>query len=121
MTNREFLTAVANGNITDEVRAAASAAITKMDERNAKRASKPSKTALENEPIKAKIATFMGEHPIALASEIAYGVGISTAKASALARQMVADGRLTVKDVKVKGKGTAKGYSLALTEDGEDA
>ena len=112
MTNREFYTMVANGTLTEEVIAKANEEIVKLDERNAKRASKPSKKSLENEPIKAKIVEFLadGSH---LASEIAQGCEISTSKASALCRQLVEVGTLTVEDVKVKGKGTQKSYSLA--------
>ena len=116
MTNREFYTAIINGTITEDVIAHASDAIVKLDERNAKRASKPSKKSVENEPIKAKIAEYLGrtdEHDFATASEIATELELSTQKVSALCRQMVADGLLTVVDVKVKGKGTQKGYSLA--------
>ena len=112
MTNREMFTAIVNGEITDEVVAKATEEIAKLNARNAKRASKPSKKSLENEPIKAKIAEFLesGSH---LASEIASACEISTSKASALCRQMVESGSLTVCDVKVKGKGTQKSYSLA--------
>ena len=112
MTNREMLTAVVNGEITDDVVAKATEELAKLDARNAKRANTPSKKSVENEPIKAKIAEYLadGAH---LAKEIADGCEISTAKASALCRQMVEDGRLKVEDVKVKGKGTQKSYSLA--------
>ena len=112
MTNREFFTAIVNSEVSDELKAFATEAIEKLDARNAKRASKPSKKSLENEPIKASIKDFLesGSH---LASEIASSLEISVNKASALCRQMVADGVLTVEDVKVKGKGTQKSYSLA--------
>lgn len=114
MTNREFYTAIVNGTITEDVIAHASEAIVKLDERNAKRASKPSKKSLENIPIRAHIAGFLEENEGShLASEIASALELSTQKVSALCRQMVADGVLTVEDVKVKGKGTQKAYSLA--------
>lgn len=112
MTYREFYNAVLTSTDNDELKAFATEAIEKLDARNAKRASKPSKKSLENEPIKAKIVEFLadGSH---LASEIASGCEISTSKASALCRQLVESGSLTVCDVKVKGKGTQKSYSLA--------
>jgi len=112
MTNREFYTAVIASVDNDELKAFATDAIAKLDARNAKRASKPSKKSLENEPIKASIREFLesGSH---LASEIASGLNLSVSKVSALCRQMVGDGLLTVEDVKVKGKGTQKSYSLA--------
>lgn len=112
MTNREFYTAIVNGTLTEDVIAKAHEEIEKLDARNAKRASKPSKKSLENAPIKDSIAEFLadGSH---LASEIAKGLDLSVSKVSALCRQMVGDGVLTVEDVKVKGKGTQKSYSLA--------
>ena len=112
MTNREFYTMVANGTLTEEVIAKANEEITKLDERNAKRASKPSKKSLENEPIKAKIVEFLAEGSH-LASEIASGCEISVQKASTLCGQLVKSGTLNSTDVKVKGKGTQKSYSLA--------
>ena len=112
MTNREMLTAVVEGNITEDVIAKATEELAKLDARNAKRASTPSKKSLENEPIKENILAYLAEGAH-LAKEIADGCGISTSKASALCRQMVTDGRLAVEDVKVKGKGVQKSYSLA--------
>lgn len=112
MTNREFYTAIVNGEMNEEIVAKATEEIAKLDARNAKRSSKPSKKSLENEPIKAKIVEFLAEGSH-LASEIASGCEISTSKASALCRQLVESGTLTVADVKVKGKGTQKSYTLA--------
>lgn len=113
MTNREFYTAIVNGIINEDVIAHASNAIAKLDERNAKRASKPSKKSLENEPIKESIANLLVDGEARLASEIASALELSVSKVSALCRQMVADEVLHVEDVKVKGKGTQKSYSIA--------
>ena len=112
MTYRDFYNAVLTSTDNDELKAFATEAIAKLDARNAKRSSKPSKKSLENAPIKDSIAEFLadGSH---LASEIASGLNLSVSKVSALCRQMVGDGVLTVEDVKVKGKGTQKSYSLA--------
>ena len=109
MTNREMLTAIVNGELNDEVIEKAKSEIAKLDARNANRKNKPSKTQIENAPIIEKIAGLLTEEPMR-ASEIAEALGISTAKASALAKKV--DG-VTVTDVKVKGKGMQKGYSLA--------
>ena len=125
MTNREFYEMVIlfvndsdliinKSELGERLIEKAKAEIVKLDERNAKRASKPSKKAIENVPIRAHIAEFLdnneGSH---VASEIASALNLSTQKVSALCRQMVGDGVLTVEDVKVKGKGTQKSYSLA--------
>lgn len=112
MTNREFFEAIINANINDELTAHAKDAIQKLDARNAKRSSKPSKTAIANEPVKAMVLAYLAEHKGALTSEVGAGVEISTQKASALLRQLVADGKVTVADVKVPKKGTMKAYSI---------
>ena len=112
MTNREFYNAIISNAITEEVIAHAQNSLVKLDERNAKRANTPSKTALANEPIKAKIVEVLTNEP-QTASEIASKVEISTQKASALCRQLVADEVLTVEEVKVPKKGKQKGYAVA--------
>lgn len=109
MTKREMFEAIVNGNVTDEVVEMARVEIEKLDARNAKRRNTPSKTAVANEPIKARIVEVLTDEP-QTASEIATKVEISVNKASALLRQI--DG-LTVTEVKVKGKGKVKGYALA--------
>ena len=108
MTKREMFTEIANGNITEEIKEMALAEIEKMDARNAKRSATPSKTAVANEPIKARIAEILSEEPMT-AKAIGEAVGITTAKASALLRQI--DG-VTVTEVKVKGR-KVNGYSVA--------
>ena len=113
MTNREFYTAIVNSNVSDELKAFATDAIAKLDARNAKRSSKPSKKSIENEPIKESISNLLVDGDARLASEIASSLELSVSKVSALCRQMVADGVLHVEDVKVKGKGTQKSYSIA--------
>ena len=109
MTQRDFYNAVINANINEEMSSFASEAIAKLDERNAKRASKPSKTQIANEPIIKSISEVLTSEPM-LASKIAELCEISTQKASALVKKV--EGVQSV-DVKVKGKGTQKGYFLA--------
>ena len=109
MTQRDFYNAVINANINEEMSSFATEAIAKLDERNAKRASKPSKTQIANEPIIKAISEILTSEPM-LASKIAELCEISTQKASALVKKV--DGVQSV-DVKVKGKGTQKGYFLA--------
>lgn len=102
MTNREFFEAVKNGVINEEVIAHATAEIDKMNARNEKRASKPSKTAIANEPIKAQILEFLTEKnkPI-LTSVIGEAVEISTAKAAALCKQLSEDGKIVGEEKKI--------------------
>ena len=122
MTNREFYTAIMNGTMTDEVKSHAAEAIAKLDERNQKRSSKPSKTQLENEPVKTAIVDYLTAHGGAVAADIAAEVDITTQKASALCRQLVESGILTVKEVKIPKKGKCKKYSVVTSgEDEQDS
>ena len=109
MTQREFYNAVIADTQNEELKAFATEAIVKLDERNAKRASKPSAKQKENEPIVKAITEVLTSEPM-LASKIAELCEISTQKASALVKKV--EGVQSV-DVKVKGKGTQKGYFLA--------
>lgn len=123
MTKREFLNeviAVIDGtsevNVL-ELKEFAKAEIVKLDERNANRSSKPTKTQIENEPIKEKILEVLSTGERMVASAIAEKVGISTQKASALCRQLVESKKLKVEDVKIPKKGKQKAYSiLEVTE-----
>lgn len=113
-TTRDFLNAVISNTISDEVIAFAQNQLTKLDERNAKRASTPSKTAIANAPIKEKIMDFVRMHENAVASDIAAFCEISTQKASALCVQLVKEGCLYVDEIKVPKKGKVKSYSIVI-------
>ena len=112
MTNREFYNAIIEGAMTEEIKAPAVAEIEKLDKRNASRSSKPTKTQLENEPIKEKILELLDGKEATTASVIAEGLEISVQKASALCRQMVEAGKLKVEEIKVPKKGKQKAYSI---------
>ena len=130
MTNREFLTAIANStNLSSDLTEFATEQIAKMDARNEARkaSSKPSKTAIANEPIKASIMEFLSaqSEPM-IAADIAENVKITTAKASSLLTQLVKSGKVVKSEVKIPKKGKVKGYSISMTdavevEDAEDA
>ena len=47
------------------------------------------------------------------ATQVGEALGVSTQKASALCRRAVKEERANVEDVKIKGKGTQKGYTVA--------
>lgn len=117
MTTREFLNAVitlAETADNKEVKEKAEGLITALDAKNAKRAEKPSKTAVANEPIKAAILEyFKTADGVHIAADVAANVNITPQKASALLRQMVENGILNSREVKVPKKGKVKGYSLA--------
>ncbi len=115
MTNREFLTAVINGTVSANEIDFAKAEIAKLDARNDKRRNTLSKEQKANEEIKAAILATIGIGSM-VAADIAKAVGVSTQKASALCTLLVKDGKLTVRDLKVKGKGTVKCYEAVVTE-----
>ena len=126
MTKREFLNeviAVIDGtsevNVL-ELKEFAKAEIVKLDERNANRSSKPTKTQIENEPIKEKILEVLSTGERMVASAIAERLEISTQKASALCRQLVESKQLKVEDVKIPKKGKQKAYMVNTAADEED-
>lgn len=119
MTNREFLNAVIALSASEEITEHAKAMIASLDKRNAARTSKPSKTQLENAPIKEAILGVIAEMNAEVsASELHERLNISIQKASSLCRQLVEEGKLSKGERKEKGKGLVKVYSLA--EDSSD-
>lgn len=119
MTNREFLNAVIALSASEEITEHAKAMIASLDKRNAARTSKPSKTQLENAPIKEAILGVIAEMNAEVSvSELHERLNISVQKASSLCRQLVEEGKLSKGERKEKGKGLVKVYSLA--EDSSD-
>jgi len=114
-TEREFLTAIVNGEFKPEFVEFAQARIAALDKKNAQR--KVSKSALahkaENDNFKSAILAALVADKFTIASDLAAAVGVSTQKISALARQLVESGDIVVTDVPIKGKGKVKGYALA--------
>ena len=112
MTRREFLEMVVANVENEEMVNFAKGEIEKMNARNANRTKTPSKRAIENEPIKEKIVEFLTGKEPTVASEIANGLELTVQKVSALCRQLVANEKLIAIEVKVKGKGKQKAYTL---------
>ena len=112
MTNREAYNAVINGEITDKVIEHFTAELAKLDARNAKRSSKPSKTQLANEPIKAHLLEILAVKPMTASEIHEVDVDLSTQKISSLCRQLVEAGKLAVEEVKIPKRGKQKQYSL---------
>lgn len=117
MTQREFFEKVISADVSAELTEKAKELIAGLDKRNAQKSAKPSKTQVENEVLKGKMLETLEKGKGYLAVEIASAMGFSTSKASALAKQLVNEGKATVADVKVKGKGTQKSYTLTVTVD----
>lgn len=112
MTNREFFNAIIKANVNDELTKHATAELAKLDARNAKRSSKPSKTQLANEPIKARLLEILAVKPMTASEIHEVDVDLSTQKISSLCRQLVEAGKLAVEEVKIPKKGKQKQYSL---------
>ena len=118
MTNREFYTAVSNGEMNDELMAKAAELLEKMDEANAKRAKKvlEKKQAAEDEkaPIREALLNAMGDEGMT-ASQLIEAAGLTdevkVASVPSLLKPFVLDGTVEKVDVKVEGKkGPQRGY-----------
>ena len=91
MTKREVLTkAVAMEGFTKEEKDV----LQKMIDGLNRKSSKPTKTQLENESIKGDILDVVVDGHARTAREIGEIIGVSTAKASALLRALVLDGKV---------------------------
>ena len=114
MTNREFYTAISAGSINDEIIAHATEALAKMDEANAKRKDKPSKVQEANAPIKMALLELLQSNPNSKYTEGELGtmLEVSHNKAGSLARQLVAEGKVTSAEVKIAKVGKRKVYSI---------
>jgi len=111
MTIREFLENVVNAEISDEMTAFALERISKLDEKNAKKRTSPTKKQSENDEIKAEILATMKNGVEYKASEIGAMFGISTQKASALLVQLEKTGIVQATEKREKGKGKVKVYT----------
>lgn len=112
MTQREFYTNVISANINEEITNYATAAIEKLDKRNAARSSKPTKSQIANASLMSEISTFLEGKKNVLASEIAAHFNITTQKASGILTLMVKDNKTSVVEVKVPKQGKRKAYTL---------
>lgn len=90
MTNREFFSAVLSANISAELNAHATEVLAKLDNASVARKAKASeKRAEENAPIVAQMQILLvGANEPMTAKQIADALGISTSKATALAKSI---------------------------------
>ena len=112
MTQREFFTKVIEASISDDLTNKAWELRNNLDKRNAQKSATMTKTQKENEVLKAEMLKKLEKSKGYLAAEIGTVMGFSTSKATALAKQLVSEGKATVAEVKVTGKGTQKSYTL---------
>ena len=111
-TNRQALTLIINGNLTDEVKAWAEGEIAKLDKKNAKRKAAEGEIKAENKPIAEAILSALANGSM-LSADLARAIGQTTQKTNGVAGEMVKLGMLTKSKVKVKNKGEQTCYSLA--------
>ena len=97
----------------------AEGAIAKLDAINAKRKEKTDKKSLEraaeNAPLLDTLVANLTSEP-QTASDMMGLIGQTVQKTSTLLRQLVAADKASVQDVKVKGKGTQKGYTVFIAD-----
>ena len=112
-TNRQALTLIINGNLTDEVIAWAQGEITKLDKKNAKRKAAEGTIKEENKPIAEAILSALANGSM-LSADLAKAIGQTTQKTNGVAGEMVKLGMLTKHKVKVKNKGEQTAYALVV-------
>lgn len=120
MTNREFFENIISANINEAMTSHAKHCIEMLDKRNSTRSSKPTKKQQENAVIMETIMELFRQDNIQrTASDIAGAIEdiSSVQKASALARELVAEGKLVSTEIKVPKKGKQKAYSLPEQEE----
>ena len=91
------------------------------DAANEKRRNTLSKKAQENLPLLQQITDEILTEEPKTATDVAAVLEVSVQKASGLLRRLVEDGKAVKVDVKIKGKGTQKGYTLPMGVESFDA
>lgn len=118
MTEREFYTAVIEANINEDLTVFATKGIEKLDKANEARKVKTAEKAVAKEAEKAPIreAIFAvittGEGKTASDLIAEAGVDIKPQAVPSLLKPLIEDGKVIKTDIKVKGKGSVRGYAL---------
>ena len=114
-TTTEHLTLIANSTLPEDTRDWAKAQLALIEKRKARRAEKPSKTAEANAPIKATILDYLTENKGNKYTEAELGAVIEAThnKAGSLVRQLVAEGKVSVEEIKIPKVGKRKAYFVA--------
>ena len=122
MKEREYLNAIlAIEGISETITNETNARLAKLDEKNEKRKNTQTKAQKENEGVKTAILANLADgNGKAVASALGTALGISTQKASALCQLLVNEGKLTVAEIKVKGGGKVKEYTLVEVEGADE-
>ena len=117
MTNRQALTLIKNGTITEEVIAWAIGEIAKLDKKNAKRKAEEGTIKEENRPIANAILVALANGQM-LSVDLAKTIGQTVQKTNGVALEMVKLGLINKVKVKVKNKGEMTAYVLPAEEVG---
>ena len=118
MTQREFLENVANGIMNEEMATFATERIAALDSANEKRREinsvKRAEKEAEKAPIREAIMAVITSEPKTATTLIAEaGIEIKPQAIPSLLKSVIEAGTVLKADVKVKGKGTQRGYQLA--------
>ena len=118
MTQREFYEAIIAANVNEEITEFATKSIETLDKRNETRREKAAEKAVAKEaekaPIREAVLAVITAEPKTASTLIAEaGVEIKPQAIPSLLKPLIEDGVIYKADVKVKGKGTQKGYVLA--------
>ena len=112
MTRRERLEMVIAGNITEELVEERKVELEKLNASTASR--KPTERQVVNGQIAGTILGFLTDEPMFVDAIVAnLGGDYTRQRVSGILTTLVKDGKVKAEDVKVKGKGKRKAYSLA--------
>ena len=118
MTNKDFFSAIINANLSEEITGKAQAMLDQLTKERAAAAKRVnSKRAEENAPVVEAILAHIKANPMTLTADIAEAVGANTPKVSSLLTNLAKSGSVESHEIKVKGKGTRKAWTLVSTED----
>lgn len=113
MTRRERLEAVIRGDINEKLIESCKEELEKLKARVDKVAenAKESERYKENRELGERICGVLGEEPLQI-GEIKEKLGVEVARQrlTAICTSLAREGRIKIVDLKVKGKGTRKGY-----------
>jgi hypothetical protein len=117
MTQREFYEAIIEANVNEEITEFATKSIETLDKRNETRREKAAEKAVAKEaekaPIREAVLAVITAEPKTASTLIAEaGVEIKPQAIPSLLKPLIEDGVIYKADVKVKGKGTQRGYAL---------
>jgi len=124
MTRKDYnlgVIAILNGNevaedTRNEILAYAESDNQKIADRNAKRASTPSKAQKENEPLYPAILATLNADTPTLSTAVATTTGLKTQKVTGLLGNLLKEGKVTKVSVPVKGKGKQTGWLLVMND-----